>query len=217
MAINTDDIIQLTAGGGNSSTQVRWMVTSSWKVTTPGPNASDEYEWVKDAAVAFIDEFETYIMPLVSDSFYLIAGRAQRLYPARSVIGIAPNDTVGGAAGAPPEPNSAVLCSFYTAKPGHRGRGRVYLPPPPTTDAPGGLLTLTDAGQWDLACQAVFLADLTFGGASITPVVFSLADWEDSPVQATATAVIEDVAVDRVLRRQSRRDYRFPQFIGGSE
>lgn len=217
MAIAANDIVLLSMGGGNSATQVRWMITSHWKVETPGTLAGDEFGWMAAAAEAFADEFTTYIMPLVSDQFYSIAARAQRLYPTKSVIGIANNSDPGGAAGVPPEPNSSVLVSFYTQKPGHRGRGRVYLPPPPNTDAPGGLLNIEDANAYDLAAQAVFLADLVFEGATINPVVWSTKDWEASPVTTTASSPIIQVATDRVLRRQSRRDYRFPQMISGEE
>ena len=189
-----------TGGSGSIS------IISNWKWETLGSTVIDPIDYLNDQAVPALATFVAG--DFISSKCVL---QEVRLYPmqgdgkafeARVAIATIDGGTAGGRSGDMLPPQNSVVCSWRTARPGRRGRGRIY--PPPSTvsgvDADGRVNGTMQGDQRDAAVtllESLAIEAVGAGAPHARPIVTGH-PWDKY-------AVITSVDVGDVVDTQRRR------------
>lgn len=215
MAIESGDILRVEFGGYINASQTRTLVVHH--VAVSGTLAGDTiFAQLLAAATALHTEWVANFSPLQVDDVSLNGCRVQRIAPTPSIPVLFADIEAGGVTGSLVEPNTSVLFSLKSDTSGRAGLGRKYVPGIPVANTSNGLVGSGVINNWADAGFALFGSNITAGAASLQPIIWSPTNWEEVGTIISAASPVTAVLLDAVLRKQTRRDFKEPQYLQGS-
>jgi hypothetical protein len=204
-----NDILQARLEGVNVTSGTRWNIVRYYRVLTNLDEEVSHLEWLNGFAASIGVRFGLQVLTKLSEDLRYDFCRLQRIAPTDSVFAISADGAdVGGVASGTDQPDAACLVTFRTDQPSKRFLGRCYIPGLPDAAIVDGLLTTQFAEEmWD-AWTAMRTSHEVEGYGEIELFHFSPTNFEQTDNVGQSAAPIISVEVDRIVRRQDRRDYK---------
>lgn len=209
-----NDILEARFEGVNLASGTRWNIVRHYRVLTNEDTASTAYNWLNQAAQLIGANFATGPLSEMSEQIRYDFVRLKRVAPTQSVFAIsATGSGVGDLTGDVDEPDDATVITWRTDLPSGRFRGRTYVPGIPDAESAEGLITVDYAERlWEVWENMLTLVPITDYG-SIQMWHYSPTNFAQTASVGSSSAPIIGVEVDRVVRRQSRRDIKVRTII----
>lgn len=204
-----NDILRARFEGVTVSSGTRWNITRFFRVLTNLDEEMSSVGWIQSMASAISARFDTQVMAKLSNDCRYDFVRLQRIAPTAGVFGLSSTGAgLGAVETAVDQPDAACVVTFRTDLPSKRFMGRCYIPGIPDTAIVEGLLTEQFAEEmWDV-WEAMRVSVEVEEVGSVEMFHFSETNYEQTDNVGQSAAPIVSVEVDRIVRRQTRRDYK---------
>lgn len=199
-----------------SRDETSWTIEQNWQATGAWAASFDPGDWLNDqCAPALKTWFETSnIFPDTSELWSLTAyamtnNRVHDLDvgPAKTVLTYKTAAIPNGAAttGSCP-PQCSIVAGFGTALAGRKGKGRIYLPPPPASllSVDGGFLSSSGQTNQANALKTAVAAMTLTAGVGTGPSVYPIVTGEPFTKYATVKAIRIGDVIDTQRRRRAQ-------------
>lgn len=205
----TNDILEVRFEGVILPSGTRWNIVRHYRVISNEDTASTAYNWLNQAAAIIGTNFASGPLTQMSEQVRYDFLRIKRVAPTQSVFAIsAVGSGLGDLTGNVDEPDDAVVITWRTDLPSGRFRGRSYIPGIPDANSDEGLISEAYAEElwyvWENMLTTVPVPD--YGEVQMWH--YSPTNFAQTSNVGSSSAPIIGVEVDRVVRRQTRRDYK---------
>lgn len=204
-----NDILEARFEGVNLASGTRWNIIRHYRVIDNQDTASTAYNWLRQFAQVVGANFATGPLSEMSEQIRYDFVRLKRVAPTQSVFAIdATGSGVGDITGNVDEPDDAVVITWRTDLPSGRFRGRTFAPGIPDAESDEGLISVDYAERlWEVWENQLSEVPVTDYG-TIQQWHFSPTNFAQTSNVGSSSAPIIGVEVDRVIRRQARRDVK---------
>lgn len=192
----------------------RWNNVTHWAILTIPPDPDDIYDHLTSLAdvlhTAYYNAFDAFL----SNAWQHTYTRVKRIRPTASVFAFHAEGNGGLVTGTVDEPDDALVIRLYTSQAGRSRQGRIYLAGIPDADVENGVYD--DAQAVLLKAQANDLFNVvktTPEGMEVHAYVWSRKLSDDGNPATLGAYPVTRVAVDKVIRRQTRRDFPIPDVV----
>lgn len=206
MTIAVGEIVQVRLEGVIETSATRWQ--NVFYLQCNDAHTGPDYtvlgslcEYIETRWLATLQDYQ-------SEDVRLKLTRAQRIAPTRSVFVARSADIPGGATGNIGQPDAAIVCTLRTNFSGRRKTGRFYF---------GGFTDaleaegLVEAGIYPSLLTSFadfFTAAWVPDDAAYVTTVWSETEYAATNDPALASTPVARIDVDRIIRRQTRRDWK---------
>lgn len=189
--------------------QSRWNNVTHFAVLTLPPDPEEIYENLRELAELLHDAYYAAFDAFLAQSWYHTLTRVKRIRPTPSVFSFHAETAAGMVTGGVDEPDDALVIRFYTSQSGRSRQGRLYLAGIPDASVEDGLFDATEAVLLKAQANDLFnTVRTTPNGMQVHGYVWSPTLSNDGDPATLGAYPITMVSVDRVIRRQKRRDIR---------
>lgn len=208
--IALNDIFELRTEGIEEVTGKRWNTVRHFMcMAVPSDDEMDDYDILSKLAEVWFERLSDTVFTNLSEKWEMTLCRAKRIKPTASIFALYSGSAAGGTAEEVDEPDDCAVISLYTNKAGRKFQGRVFQGGIPKTAVTSGRLgSLFQQGladKWALALST----DLTATGiGQYDPIVWSPTHYASAPSTSAASAAIQRVMCDAIVRRMTSRDIK---------
>lgn len=217
--IAVGDVIELRLEGFEETTKRRWNTVRHVRCYSAPENESDEdWDILNEIAQVFFTRVGDNVFTHLSEKWEMRTCRAKRIKPTESVFSLYAGLEAGGVAEEVDEPDDCAVVSLYTNKGGRKFQGRIFQGGIPDTQQEAGVLLGTTAQDIANAWAVTLGSDLEPSDRGVyANIVWSPTHYATAPSTDAASALIQRVMCDKIVRKMSTRDIRGRDVVMGSE
>lgn len=173
------------------------------------------YDFTVALAEAVWTWFEGYVLVSLSDQMFISNVRAKMIAPLDGQFGVYAASASGSEAAAVDEFDDALVIRKMSLVAGKRHQGRCYLPGIPDDIVQNGFADTTFCTQIRAAYQEQLIdTPLSVGGTPVRLGVWSKTEYAEASDMQASFAEVANILVDRIVRKQTRRDWKFNAIVG---
>lgn len=203
------DILECRIEGSNGPSGTRWNNIFHYRVNENLDSELTHVEWLTQVANAIGVRFASTVQTKQSEQCTLAFVRLTRIAPDKSVFAISATSAGPGSVEEDiNQPDEAVVITWRSDYHGGRFRGRTFMAGIPDSYITEGLVGMSEDGAI-LAVWEAFAAEITAATvAKVIQVIWSAKQYSETENAANSVAPIVGAELDRIVRRQVRRDWK---------
>lgn len=189
----------------------RWNNVTHWAILTLPPDPEQVYDNLSELAELLHDAYYAAFDAFCATSWSHTFTRVKRIRPTPSVFAFHATPGSGLVTGQTDEPDDALVIRLYTSQQGRSRQGRMYLAGIPDSEVVGGVYDSAEALLLKAQANDLFnTVRTTPNGMQVHAYVWSKKLSDDGNPATLGAYPVTRVAVDKVIRRQTRRDQKTP-------
>lgn len=206
MTIAVGEVVQVRLEGIIEPSATRWQ--NVFYLQCQDTHTGADYTILTALCTYIQTRWNATLQDYQSEDVKLTVIRAQRIAPTRSVFVAISVDIAGGATGNIGQPDAAIVCTLRTNYSGRRKTGRFYFGG--FTDAleEEGLVASGTYPSLLGSFADFFTAAWVPDDAVYVTTVWSETEYAVTNDVALASTPVARIDVDRIVRRQTRRDWK---------
>lgn len=192
----------------------RWNNVTHWAVLVLPPDPEEIYDNLTELAEVLHDAYYAAFDGFLATTWAHTLTRVKRIRPTDSVFAFHANPQAGSVTGDVDEPDDALVIRLYTSQSGRSRQGRIYLAGIPDSEVDGGYYDQANALLMKAQANDLFnTVKTTPNGMQVHAYVWSRKLSDDGDPLTLGAYPVTRVAVDRIVRKQTRRDIKGSEVV----